>query len=618
MRGKWIIGLGLALLAGWLLLNVGPRASIWVARGFDSFPNGSYEDREAVAKAALIDGVASLADRAVIRRNPIAAASASARAGDWRLIQFQVDHRGSSGETAPAFAGVDCALAGHHVLLTRATWSVTIWSAIISGGGERPRPLNDLATAIAFNRALLASPGFPYADVCAATDVSLTRTAAGPLDLQTANWWTRLSPRPAVAIGESDALSVAVRNGRLPPSIDVASIDDADEFGMTALSWAAARASRPIVRTLLDSGADPWFGDYCGARYLGQGRRGAALQNQMISPIVIAIATRRADIVADMLRHAPRKLCPGDQAHRETVMEQQFRVLHEVSKYAEQAGMKEPLKFMITDFIVQNRSQPDGNDRESAYDGVVKLAWESGVGDLFKARPDGEVSQSRELMYMLGAYGSATDVRYWVERLNLRTPDELVGAIGRSSTVFAISSRPAAPIAMRRADYAAKVTYLLDRMEPLDTQSRIRVLRTLVESGSLGPLKLDPPALRLLVGSLAAHGYDFDDLAVGQGTYNRTPGAQCTLLMLAIAYTDEECGFSGVSAQPELARALLEAGANPNLGRSAIGQSALDLARSRIADGPLENQFKDIERMLIARGAEPTSTRRRPYRSDRR
>ena len=71
--------------------------------------------------------------------------------------------------------------------------------------------------------------------------------------------------------------------------------------------------------------------------------------------------------------------------------------------------------------------------------------------------------------------------------------------------------------------------------------------------------------------------------------------------MIALSYLDDECREH--KADPALATALLEAGVDPNEGRTRAGLSALDIVERRAREGPWPEAFRSVESRMVALGA---------------
>lgn len=530
-----------------------------------------------------------MAEYRKIARDPVAAANAAASSADFRLIQFHV-HAVVPSKDDTTFAGVDCSVPWA-TGMTRAIWDVYV-SDLISFD-QPASPDFDGNVARAYNAALLAHPGFPYSDVCASTDdiyAKAKKAEVRPPDDATREdrskperWWWRWSERRLKDVSREPPLSIAIRNGDKLPRIDGANVDDVDEFGMTPLGWAAARASRAVVASLLAKGADPWFGNYCVLRTRDWSRYGPLGGNLLTTPIVIAVVHRRFDIAADMLAKVPRKRCDGSV---NPVVAQQERaiVIRAVDIYARAYGAEGLRREMVRDYFDQ-LALSDNAAKQGAWNGMAEFAWRYSLSDILRSRPEAELRSSGTFAGHMANRTSLAELRYWIDRLDLRSPKAV-------RDMFAWV-RPLGQTNKDRLDYEARVSLLAKLAAPFDAAQKHEILGSLLTGHGLGQKGADIQALRTFVTALRGAGFD-----LSATDYGRDGSDHCTLLMLALSYSyRDECspGF----ANDKFAKVLLEQGVDPNVGRTSAGLAAWDIVQRRIDKGPNSNQFDEIRTRMM-------------------
>jgi len=233
--------------------------------------------------------------------DPVGDARRNAARGDFRLIWAV-----AMGGTSPI--GVACRFPERLPGTSQSPLMLAgrFYSDVIESCAERERRSPNAclieqrmdAYAPVYNRAMVADPHFPYADLCDGMPAlrpgerpSLSRpeTLAAPHRTLTE------SPRNlGEAVRRGTPASVARLLGR-PGS----EIDRRDDFGLTPLAWAAIEHRADIASLLLSSGADPLAGR-------------AALNNRgEAPPLIIALVTGQRDLADAMLTPAvARRLSP--------------------------------------------------------------------------------------------------------------------------------------------------------------------------------------------------------------------------------------------------------------------------------------------------------------------
>ncbi|NBB14046.1 hypothetical protein GVN21_01600 [Caulobacter sp. SLTY] len=112
--------------------------------------------------------------------------------------------------------------------------------------------------ALRYNRAMLADPRFPYADICAQAK---PRPQFTQNDIRQPDEWA--GPPPAPPTSRPLSLGEAARHGT-PASLDqwiarrADRLDEPDDFALTPLAWAVLHDRPEAVRSLLAAGADPY------------------------------------------------------------------------------------------------------------------------------------------------------------------------------------------------------------------------------------------------------------------------------------------------------------------------------------------------------------------------
>jgi len=219
---------------------------------------------------------------------PLADADRAAATDDFRLIW-------SSSQSGPAVIGAACRFPGDHpsqksTPLTRATLSISH----NPGDCDRSPGRCELAKrsyqyAVAYNRAIISGPKFPYADLCVAP-VPLGGQAeySSLIDLK------GLTGKPSPPSDQPRALGEAARRGTLASlkrwiARAPAEIDHPDDFGLTPLAWAAVEGRTDAAKMLIASGADPLAG--C-APVRGEG---------LSVPLRVSLQLRRKEIAEEML-----------------------------------------------------------------------------------------------------------------------------------------------------------------------------------------------------------------------------------------------------------------------------------------------------------------------------
>ncbi|NEX94895.1 ankyrin repeat domain-containing protein, partial [Caulobacter sp. 17J65-9] len=192
------------------------------------------------------------------RRDPAAEAAAAAARGDFRLGAYQSIGPMPMGWETP---GVACS-AWTRELISK--WHVT---QDVVRVGDHEHSVAAIAFLAAYNRAVVAQPGFPYTDVCAPKSAKPAARYTGPV-------------RDAGQAARSgDPAAVAA----LPAGVDVNAVDP---LGKRPLEWAAARGDEPMMLALLARGADPnlreWFNP---------------------APLALALKQDRFDLARAMIAH---------------------------------------------------------------------------------------------------------------------------------------------------------------------------------------------------------------------------------------------------------------------------------------------------------------------------
>ncbi len=151
-----------------------------------------------------------------------------------------------------------------------------------------------------YNLSLLGHPRFPYGDICrAGLDISQPHYAPAALINQLGFRDLRVTESP-IDLHEAARRGTIESLGSLLAASSPREINRRDMFGMTALAWAVAYARPDHMRLLLGAQADP------------RGS-GCSHQDQLFSPLDLAIRMKRGDLVALLrpyLRN--RRLLQGD------------------------------------------------------------------------------------------------------------------------------------------------------------------------------------------------------------------------------------------------------------------------------------------------------------------
>ena len=313
-------------------------------------------------------------------------------------------------------------------------------------------------------------------------------------------WWQRWSDRRVPETAGENALSLAIRNGDPLPPIKRADIDEVDEFGMTALGWAAARAPRETITHLIDEGADPWFGDLCSTRTRNIGRYGAWGEDVMVTPLVIAIVNGRTDVAMEMLGKVPRKECGKASDHPSTLGRDRL-VIEMVGTYAAAFGADNVHRFMISDFLDRVAAQ-NTSDGIGAYNAMVEYAWRKGLEDVFVNRPSGELLSARSFIRYMARFSSLAELRYWIDRLGLRQPEavaEMAGALG----FYRFGGRGL------REDFSSKFEAVADLGAGFTPAQKQEIVRSIFKGYVFS--NDDAGVKQATIETLKRHGFDLSD-----------------------------------------------------------------------------------------------------------
>jgi hypothetical protein len=256
---------------------------------------------EAAAQQAALERL-----RAVLELgpgDPTDDARRAAARGDFRLIWS------GGGWSEMHVIGASCRFPDAHPATSSPSFALMIRHETDSGGpchtfGDGGANACELerrfeAYAPAYNRALIAEPNFPYADLCGPEEPARAQRA-GSLYLP-----DTLAAPHREAIEAPATLGEAARRGsrasveRMLRGLGAAELNRPDDHGLTPLAWAVIERRADVAAVLIARGADPLDG-----RPSVRGPGGEL-------PLALALVTHQRDLADAMLtRDVVRRLTP--------------------------------------------------------------------------------------------------------------------------------------------------------------------------------------------------------------------------------------------------------------------------------------------------------------------
>jgi len=433
---------------------------------------------------------------------------------------------------------------------------------------------------------MVKQTSFPFGDLCVEdVDTQAFDDPAKPVE----PYFSRLSNRKAAPLIDGEEAVIAIRNGQLPVFASAAEVNRPDAFGLTPLAWASLRGSRDLVVKLLEKGADSWAGARC---VVPPGQVGDIFYDDtFFTPLALAAHAGRSDIVDLMLNSRPYKQCPvrtGDTTLNGAELQLMLSMGRKLGK---DPGHRRLFGYALNRVL----AAPEAFRQEGSFEELIKHARAFDFSDAFRVLGAEDAARNRKALLAMAARGEIDDLRYWVNRFNVRHNDELAELlhdVTRDMTFVCSESDKCG------RDGDLKLEWILDRIgRPKNRENNLYIQK--VFGDGLGPLTRHPK-LRFIFERLVESGFQFN-----------LSEKDCTLIMKALSYSyRDECSTSFTS--PEFAALLLEQKVDLTQ-RTPSGLTALDLAVRRATDGPYPEAFAPIAAELRMRGV-PYTNRPKPER----